>query len=167
MRLPDSAHTERPWLIHDLTRDFRVEDVWALATPGGPDDFVRLVAVIGALDMPPVVRALLRVRWKAGEVLGWDGTTSAGEQPSFTTLYQTHDEWAREISNRTVRGILHLGWVPDAAGGYRGQLAVLVKRNGLLGAVYMAAIAPARHLIVYPALIGAIERAWMNRLSPG
>jgi hypothetical protein len=30
MRLPDSAHTCRPWRIHELTRDFRLEDVWEL-----------------------------------------------------------------------------------------------------------------------------------------
>ena len=34
--LPDTAHTSRPWRIHELTRDFRLEDVWALPTPGGP-----------------------------------------------------------------------------------------------------------------------------------
>ena len=43
MRLPDSAHTSQPWRIHELTRDFRLEDVWALPTPGGPDDLARLV----------------------------------------------------------------------------------------------------------------------------
>ena len=35
MRLPNVAHTSRPWRIHELARDFRVEDVWALPTPGG------------------------------------------------------------------------------------------------------------------------------------
>ena len=43
MRLPNTAHTSRPWRIHELTGDFRLEDVWALPTPGGPDDFPRLV----------------------------------------------------------------------------------------------------------------------------
>ena len=43
MRLPNSAHTSRPWRIHELARDFRLEDVWALPTPGGPADFPRLV----------------------------------------------------------------------------------------------------------------------------
>ena len=36
MRLPDTAHTSRPWRIHELTPDFRLEDVWALPTPGRP-----------------------------------------------------------------------------------------------------------------------------------
>ena len=43
MRLPNTAHTSRPWRIHELTRDFRLEDVWALPTPGGPDDLARVV----------------------------------------------------------------------------------------------------------------------------
>jgi hypothetical protein len=43
MRLPNTAHTSWPWRIHEFTRDFRLEDVWALPTPGGPDDFPQLV----------------------------------------------------------------------------------------------------------------------------
>jgi hypothetical protein len=27
MRLPNTAHTSRPWRIHEFTRDFRLEDV--------------------------------------------------------------------------------------------------------------------------------------------
>ena len=42
-RLPDAAHTSRPWRIHELTRDFEIEDVWALPTPGDRDDFPLLV----------------------------------------------------------------------------------------------------------------------------
>ena len=43
MRLPDDAHTSGPWRVREFTRDFRLYDVWALPTPGGPDDFPRLV----------------------------------------------------------------------------------------------------------------------------
>jgi hypothetical protein len=35
---PNAPHTFRPWRIHELARDLRLEDVWALPTPGGPDD---------------------------------------------------------------------------------------------------------------------------------
>jgi hypothetical protein len=55
---------------------------------------------------------------------------------------------------------MHLGWVPDGAGGHRGQMAVLVKPNGWLGEAYMAAIRPFRHLVVYPALMRSVEREW-------
>ena len=59
-----------------------------------------------------------------------------------------------------MHGVLHLGWVEDGAGGYRGQMAVLVKPNGRLGQVYMTAITPFRHLIVYPRMLRDIARAW-------
>jgi hypothetical protein len=34
MRLPNTAHTSQPWRIHELTRDFRLEDVWDLPGTG-------------------------------------------------------------------------------------------------------------------------------------
>ena len=64
-----------------------------------------------------------------------------------------------------MHGVVHFGWVPEPTGGYRGQMAVLVKPNGLLGSVYMAAIAPFRHLIVYPQMIRAIGREWHARAT--
>jgi hypothetical protein len=83
----------------------------------------------------------------------------------FTPIYLLDDEWAAEIANRTMHGVMHLGWVPDGTGGYRGQMAVLVKPNGLLGTAYMAAIRPFRHRVVYPPALRQIERSW--RASAG
>ena len=34
----------------------------------------------------------------------------------FTSLYLLDDEFAAEVANRTVHGVMHLGWVPDGAG---------------------------------------------------
>jgi hypothetical protein len=187
MRLPDSAHTSRPWRIHAIAKDFELEDVWALPTPGGPGDFPRLVELATSLDpansSSAVVRALFAIRWKLGELLGWDESDAGLESrvetlgdrlpadlratPTpefdalpFSSLYLLEDEFAAEAANRTMHGVLHLGWVPDGDGGYRGQLAVLVKRNGLLGTAYMAAIAPFRHLLVYPPTLREFGRAW-------
>ncbi|MFJ3878525.1 DUF2867 domain-containing protein [Streptomyces sp. NPDC090077] len=190
MKLPSTAHTSRPWRIHEIAGDFRLEDVWALPTPGGPDDLAWLVAQFaehrdeGAGVSSPLYRILFAVRWKLGALLGWDrpgdgvgkrveslrGRLPAdlaeglrGPDPEglpFTSVYLTHDEWVAEMGNRTVHGVMHIGWVPDGRGGYRGQMAVLVKPNGLLGAAYMAAIKPFRYLGVYPALIRAIGREW-------
>ncbi len=188
MKLPDTAHTSRPWRIHELTRDFEIEDVWALPTPGGPDDFPRLMQLGASLDpehgSSRVVRTLFAIRWKVGGLLGWDGSGAgvgarvptlrdrlpadlrdAPAGPAFDTLpfsslYQLDDEWAAETANRTMHGVMHLGWVPDGNGAYRGQMAVLVKRNGLFGTAYMAAIRPFRHLLVYPRMLRDIERRW-------
>jgi Protein of unknown function (DUF2867) len=44
-------------------------------------------------------------------------------------------------------------------GGFRAHMAVYVKPNGLLGSVYMAAIRPFRHLIVYPPMLREMGRA--------
>jgi hypothetical protein len=189
MRLPNAAHTQYPWRIHEVAPDFELEDVWALPTPGGPGDFPRLVQQTASFDPSRssnrAARLLFAIRWRLGELLGLDDAP-AGPEPRvptlrdrlppdlrdapgpyfrgapFRSLYLTDDEWAAEIANRTMHGILHLGWVPDGDG-YRGQMAVLVKRNGLLGGAYMCAIRPFRHLIVYPAMMREIERAWRRR----
>ena len=133
----------------------------ALPTPGRADEFPILVEGFAASDpaqtLPRAARALRAIRWKVGELLGWDGPDARGwlegadasravagdlrDAPSgpefdalpFTSLYLLDDEFAAEIANQTMHGILHLGWVPDESGGYRGQMAVLVKPNGLLG----------------------------------
>lgn len=189
MQLPDSDHTGRPWRIHHVAPDFALDDVWALPTPGGgPEDLPRLIQTIFSGDIvegaPPAVRLLWEARWKFGGWLGWDDQNrgldtrvpslktrlpddlrstspqSAVSQSMFSPLYQLHDEFAAELANRTVHAVMHLGWVPDGAGAYRGQMAVLVKPNGRLGAVYMAAINPLRRYLVYPALLRQIQRQW-------
>lgn len=188
MRLPKSQHTSRPWRIHELTEDFHLEDVWALPTPGNESDFPLLVETATSLDPSQsasfVVRFLFAVRWKLGGLLGWDDPKSglgsrvptlaerlpddlrdqshevAPDGLPFTPLFRTDDEFVAEIANKTVHGVLHLGWVEDESGGYRGQMAVLVKRNGLLGAAYMAAITPFRYTLVYPTLMREIGDSW-------
>jgi hypothetical protein len=73
MRLPKTAHTSRPWRVHEFTEDFELEDVWALPTPGGPDDLPRLVQqIISPGKDPLLVRALFTLRWKLGKLFGWD-----------------------------------------------------------------------------------------------
>lgn len=149
MRLPSTAHTSRPWRIHELTSDFRLEDVWALSTPGGrPDDFPKLVRRLAAGDPAQgpslIARALWAIRWKVGGLLGWDDADSglgdrvatlrdrlpadlraAPSGPEFATLpfaslYLLDDEWAAEVANATMHGVMHIGWVADGAGGCRG-----------------------------------------------
>jgi hypothetical protein len=188
-RLPSTEHTSRPWRIHELTRDFRIEDVWALPVTGGRDDFSLLVAGLTEGDpaggTSAISRLLWAIRWKAGEWLGWDSPdaglgkrvqTLRDRMPDdlreatgpgfaalpFSPLYLLPDEFAAEIANQTVHGVMHVGWVPDGAGRYRGQLTVLVRPNGLLGTCYLAAIKPFRYLIIYPQLMRAMARRWQD-----
>lgn len=81
----------------------------------------------------------------------------------FVPLYRTDDEFAAELSNQTVHAVMHLAWVDQGHDRYQGQMAVYVKPRGLLGAGYMAIIKPFRYWIVYPALLGQIERVWNSR----
>jgi hypothetical protein len=186
MRVPNRAHASRPWRIHDLTRDFRLEDVWEVPGRGGPDEFERLVQLIASSDpargSSRAVRTLFAIRWRVGELLGWDrpDTGISSRVPSlrdrlpadlrdrapgphfdalpFTSLYLTDNEWASEIANRTMHGVMHLGRVAHQTGDYSTQLAVYVKPNGLFGNAYMTAIRPFRHLVVYPAIMREMGR---------
>ena len=187
-----SDHTAHPWRIHDLAPDFEVEDVWAFRTPGaGPGDFRAAVEAIrssgGIGRMPSAARFLFAVRWRLGGLLGWDdpGSGVGGRVPSLRdrlpddllaaprgedrddmplkAVYETDTEAVRELANRTVHTLMHLGWARGADGDHELLMAVLVKPNGRFGRLYMAAIAPFRHLIVYPALTRGWERAWAER----
>ncbi|MFG3253865.1 DUF2867 domain-containing protein [Streptomyces sp. NPDC048172] len=193
MRLPRSAYTARSWRAHEVAGDFAVEDVWALPTPGGRDDFGVLVEQMAGGDTAYrdglVARFLFAVRWKLGALLRLDrdgdgvGTrvmslrdrlpADLREGPQgpgfatlpFTSVFQTEDEWLAEMANRTVHGALHLGWVPDGTGVHRAQMTVLVKPNGPLGAAYMLGIKPFRYVGVYPALLRSIGEEWEARES--
>jgi hypothetical protein len=189
MKLPINAHTELPWRIHEIAHDFRVEDVWAFRTPGaGPEDFPAMLAAMRAAGGPAQqsapVRFLFAVRWKLGGLLGWDkpraGTAGRvrslrerlpddlrtapqgadSEDMPLKPVYELDDEAARELANKTVHTVMHLGWVPGENGDHELRMAVLVKPNGTFGRLYMACIAPFRYLIVYPALTRQWERAW-------
>ena len=176
MRLPATAHTSRPWRIHEIVPDFRLEDVWQFPGRGNLEDVPRAVELLAAYDpsqsSSAAVRMLFALRWRIGELLGWDDVdggigsrvptlrdrlpTDLLEKPGpefaalpFSSLYLIEDEFAAEVANQTMHGVMHLGAVAEGTGGYRAQVAVLVKPNGLFGNAYMAAIRPFRHLIVY------------------
>ena len=81
----------------------------------------------------------------------------------FRPIYLTHDEFAAEVSNKTVHGVMHLGWLARADGTYHGQMAVYVKPRGMFGSAYMAFIRPFRYLVVYPALERQLADTWSRR----
>jgi hypothetical protein len=81
----------------------------------------------------------------------------------FVPLYRTDDEFAAEVSNQTVHGVMHLAWVDQGSGRYEAQMAVYVKPRGRFGKAYMALIKPFRLLIVYPALMRQTDKMWSER----
>jgi hypothetical protein len=195
-KLATAAFTEQPWRIHEITEDFAVEDVWSFRTPGaGPDDFPVMVEAIraagGINNQPALGRLLFAVRWKLGALLGWDDPAEGvggrvaslrdrlpaelrdaprgwdDDTMPLKAVYELHDEAARELANRTVHTVMHLGWVRGDTGDHELRMAVLVKANGRFGRLYMAMIAPFRYLVVYPALIRRWEQAWRDRAARG
>ena len=143
----------------EIAPDFTLEDVWALPVYGGAGDFPALLEVMTSRDLArgasPVTRLLFGVRLLLGRWFGWDGGaalpipgrdeaslaerlpddlrgTAAGLRlgSSFSPLYRTGTEFAAELSNQTVHGVLHLAWVDRGHGRYQGQMAVYVKPRG-------------------------------------
>jgi len=138
---------------------------------------LKLGAVLGLDDPQKGVGSRVTLRERLPDDLrGAPAGPGFGSSLPFSSVYLLEDEWAAEIANRTMHGVLHVGWVPTAggaddrdpdrpypAGPYRGQLAILVKPNGALGRAYMTAIRPFRHRIVYPAMMRRLERIWNGR----
>lgn len=191
MRLPNTVFTERPWRIHEFCRDFEVEDVWALQTPGGPAGLALLVKQLsgngGHFNPSRTYRLLFAIRWRLGALLGWDkdeyavGASYASLRDRLPddlrdgtrgpdlravplkSVYQTSDEWVTEVGNRTVHATMHIGWVGDDQGGYTAQMTILVRKNGLLGKLYMPFILPFRRIFVTPNLVKTIGRGWQTQ----
>ncbi|MFE7225649.1 DUF2867 domain-containing protein [Nocardioides sp. NPDC057577] len=186
--IPSGAYSRQSWRIHEITHDFELEDVWALPVHGGADDFPRFVEAVLAgddHDFPAAYRFLFAARWTLGRLLGTDKVehglgrrvaslrdrlpSDLRDHPAperddspFQPLYLTDREYAAEIANRTMHGVLHLGWVDDesAPDGFSAQMSVLVRPNGRFGEAYMALIKPFRHAIVYPALLRTVGQRW-------
>ena len=203
MRIPNSVHEARPWRIHEIVPDFRLEDLWALPASGRADEFDSLLRLGSSMDPASATSLPARTLWRIRDLLGrWfdlgtitegvgdgpaeklpipgtDETTLADRLPDdlrgtatdidfgsvpFVPLYRTDDEFAAEVSNKTVHGVMHLAWVDQGDGRYQGQMAVYVKPRGRFGQAYMAFIRPFRYWVVYPALMRTFERAWAARV---
>ena len=193
-RVPEAEFRERPWRIHEFIEGFDVEDVWAVDSTATADQFPQVVDLITSVDTSEssaaAVRLLFAARWKLGEWFGWDdeddglgrrvpslratlpADLAATVDPArfralpFTPLYELPDEFAAEIANKTMHGVMHLGAVPAGDGQIAVRMTVLVKTNGLFGRTYMALIKPFRYLLVYPAMFRELERRWAKQQVP-
>jgi hypothetical protein len=194
-RVAEAEFRERPWRIHEFIEGFEVEDVWAVDATARADEFHRVIDLITSVDTAEsssaAVRFLFAARWKLGEWFGWDdeddglgrrvpslratlpSDLAATVDPArfralpFTPLYELPDEFAAEIANKTMHGIMHIGAIPAAEGRMTVRMTVLVKTNGLFGRTYMMAIKPFRYLLVYPAMFREVERKWALETGVG
>jgi hypothetical protein len=132
-------------------------DLGGVSAPAGGEE------AAGKLPIPGTGETSLSERLP-DDLRGTAAGLDFGSLP-FVPLYRTDVEFAAELSNRTVHGAMHLAWVDQGEGRYQGQMAVYVKPRGLFGKGYMALIRPFRHMIVYPALMRQIGRAWDARVA--
>ncbi len=189
MRIDPAEFRARPLRVHALLHDVPLEDAWSIPLSGGGAgrtvQDVRSVLLAGREAAPAVVRGLFRLRSRIGALFGWDHERPArsGESyadrlspadraqslvapgtrdGSFRLLYRFEDEQLGELRNATVHAFASLSIRPTP-GGYLAYLGVFVRPVHRFTALYMAAIAPFRRLIVYPALIRTVQSAWADR----
>lgn len=149
----ESLPTRFLWRLRDRLGSWF--DLGGISAPvdGGPDDPEMPIPGTGETSLTRRLPDDLR-------------DTAAGmdfESLPFVPLYRTDVEFAAEVSNRTVHGVMHLAWAEQGEGRYQAQMAVYVKPRGSLGTAYMALIKPFRYWIVYPALMRQTERMWDER----
>ncbi len=155
----ESLPTRLLWRLRDrLGKGFDLGRISAPSDSGAGDG-------AGRLPIPGTSETSLASRLPE-DLRGTAGELDFGSLP-FVPLYRTDVEFAAEVSNRTMHGVMHVAWVEQGEGRYQGQMAVYVKPRGRFGQGYMALIKPFRHLIVYPALMRQTERTWNARLARG
>ena len=184
-----SEFRARPLRVHALLHDVPLEDAWAIPlSGGGAGRTIRdlwVVMVEGFDAAPALVRGLFRLRTRIGALFGWDQPRAAWDAESFTNrlspadraqslvapgtrdggfslLYRFEDEQLSELRNSTVHAFVSLS-IRQAPGGYLAYLGVFVRPVHRFTWVYMTAIAPFRRLVIYPALIRKMQRAWAQR----
>lgn len=92
---------------------------------------------------------------KAGKAI-----KSIGTDLEFRPVYLFEDESLHELSNDTVHGLIHVGWIKKNDNYYTATLAIYVIPRGIYGKIYLKLIEPFRHHIVYPAMMKAIKAQW-------
>ena len=82
----------------------------------------------GPLPIPGCSETTLRQRLPAGLIPASD--ESFGARANFRPVFVLDNEAAVEVSNALLHAILHLGWVEQPDGTYRGQMGIYVKHRG-------------------------------------
>jgi Protein of unknown function (DUF2867) len=150
----DSLPTRALWRLRDLLgKWFDLGRV----TPTEGDDAVQPLPIPGTHETSLAERL-------PDDLRGTTANLPPVDFQMFTPIYVTDDEFAAELSNKTMHGVLHLGWVEQGDDRYQGQMAVYVKPRGPFGEGYMTLIKPFRHWIVYPALMRQFEQTWARRV---
>jgi hypothetical protein len=191
MRIDPGEFRACPLRVHTFLHDVPLEDVWAIRLAGGGEGRtildVRAAYMAGVHAAPTIVKGLFALRGRIGDLFGWDRPrpewTAASYAPRLSAsdrvqstaapgtrdgrldlLYRFEMEQLSERRNGTVHAFSSLS-VHTVPGGYLAYLAVYVQPVHRFTRLYMAAITPFRRLVVYPAIIRNVERAWAERFD--
>jgi hypothetical protein len=193
MRIDSGEFRARALRVHALLHDVPLEDAWAAPLSGGGAgrtiQDLRNVMLAGRQAAPALVQGLFWLRSRIGVLLGWDQPRPAWSAESyadrlspadraqslvapgtpdgdFRVLYRFEDEQLNELRNATVHAFMSLSIRPTP-GGYLVYMGVFVRPVHRFTRLYMRAIAPFRRLVVYPALIRTVQKAWAERYGGG
>jgi uncharacterized protein DUF2867 len=191
MRIDPSEFRARALRVHALLQDVPIEDVWAIPLRGGGTGRtihdLRPIFRAGIEAAPRVIKGLFRLRGRVGALLGWDAERPAWSGESYvrhltvtdrshsavtpgtadgrlTLLYVFEDEQLSELRNATVHAFSSLS-IRQTPEGYLAYWAIYVQPVTRFTRLYMTAIAPFRRLVVYPAIIRKVQRAWAERYA--
>ena len=145
-------------------------------------DFQAIYSIDSLQRVNPVITGLFKLRWKLGELFGWDVTGQEAPESSyvhrvteedrarslvepgsidspFRVIYAFENEALYELINVTSHTLLLMA-MEQATDGYIVYWAVHVNRVSWITPLYMTLIDPFRWILVYPAVIKNVERAW-------
>jgi hypothetical protein len=195
--MPQISATEfyaLPLRVHTFLADVPLHDVWAVDLPKLRDgvtlcEFLRRASrdVCDTADteinrLPPVARALFRLRFFLGRIFQLEAepkdalaasfasrltpedrarslVVSGRPEGLFRVVYRFENEQLLEIHNRTVHGAA-LSALTQRADSYRFYFAVYVRQTTWITPLYMGLIDPFRKWIIYPALLKKIRATW-------
>ena len=189
MRINPSEFRARSLRVHSLLQDVPIEDVWAIPLlGGGAGRTIRDLGPIFAAGVeaaPRVVKGLFALRTRVGALFGWDAKRPGSSAESYADrltvtdraqsavapgtpdrrlnfLYLFENEQLSELRNATVHAFSSLS-IRQTPEGYLAFWAIYVQPVNGFTKLYMTAIRPFRRLIVYPAIIRRVQRAWAER----
>lgn len=172
---------------HTFLADVPLHDVWAVDLPTHRDgvtlsEFLRRASQGGINRLPPVARALIRLRLFLGRIFRLEAepkdalaasfgsrltpddrarsfVVSGTPEGLFRVVYRFENEQLLEIQNRTVHAAA-LSALAERADGYRFYFAVYVRQRTWITPFYMGLIDPFRKWIIYPAMLKTIRATW-------
>ena len=188
--MPQISPTEfyaLPLRVHAFLADVPLHDVWAVDLPKHRDavtlcEFLRRASQGGINRLPPVARALFRLRFFLGRIFRLEAepkdalaasfgsrltaedrarsfVVSGTPEGLFRVVYRFENEQLLEVQNRTVHAAA-LSALAERADSYRFYFAVYVRQRTWITPFYMGLIDPFRKWIIYPAMLKTIRATW-------